>query len=261
MHAKPSGPAAFDPAAGDLVNILGDLVVPSGIAYALFALGLLAAIWRRTRPASWPLLAASGCVTLLFSSGMVAAALMSPLEYGHPTLHDPQSAPQARHIVVLTGWATDDADMPLTGRMGSSAAYRVLLALELFEARPDCDVIVSGDLTTANIMGEALVKLGVPAQKLRLETGSRSTADSAAHLAPIVGRDGFFLVTSAGHLPRSIEAMRRHGLTAIAAPTDHKMSKDWRRAELGPAPGSLAVSDLAIHEYLGIVWYRLRAAG
>jgi uncharacterized SAM-binding protein YcdF (DUF218 family) len=240
--------------------MLGDLVVPSGLAYVLFVLGLLSAIWQRSRRASWPLLAIAGCVTLLFSSGMTAAALMSPLEYGYPTLHDPGTFPQARHIVVLTGWATNDADMPLTGRMGSSAAYRVLLALELFEERPDCDIIVSGSSKTANIMGEALRKLGVPAQKLRLETQSNDTGASAAHLLPLVGRDEFFLVTSAGHLPRAIEAMRRLSLSPIAAPTDHKMPKDWRRADWIPAPGSLEVSDLAVHEYLGIVWYRLRAA-
>jgi uncharacterized SAM-binding protein YcdF (DUF218 family) len=193
-----------------------------------------------------------------FSSGMVAAALMSPLEYAYPTLHDPRSHPEARHIVVLTGWATDDPDMPLTGRLNWSSAYRVLLALEIAHERPDCDVIVSGGKTAANLMGQALEKLGIPRGKLRIEAGGDSTADSARLLRPFVGSDPFFLVTSGGHMPRSMEEMQREGFTAIPAPTDHQLPRDWRHADWKPTPTSLYASDLAIHEYQSRLWRRLR---
>lgn len=242
------------------MRALATLALPSGIAILLFAFGLLAYFFARTRKASWWLLAASGGVTLFFSSGMTAAALMSPLEYEYPAVHDPAKYPDATHIVVLTGWAADDPAMPLTGRLGTSAAYRVLMALELHHDRPDCDVIVSGDPTTARIMGEALVKLGVPASQLRLEDASFTTGESAANLRPLVGNDSFFLVTSAGHLPRAIAAISKQGLVAIPVPTDHQLPQDWRRAEARPAPSTLVISDLAVHEYLGRLWYRLRGA-
>jgi uncharacterized SAM-binding protein YcdF (DUF218 family) len=243
------------------LHVLANLALPSGVALLLFILGLVSRAWWRTRVASWWLLAASGAVTVMFSSGMTAAALMSPLEYRHPTLLEPTKFPAAKHIVVLTGWATDDADMPLSGRMGTSAAYRVLMALELHRDRPDCAVIVTGDPTTAGVMGDTLRKLGVPDAKLRLETESYTTADSAAHLPALVGRDEFFLVTSAGHMPRALGALATHGLAPIPAPTDHQMPRDWRKAELRPAPNTLVVSDLAIHEYLGRLWYRMRGTG
>lgn len=242
------------------MRVLADLILPSSAAFALFALGILTYFFARARRASWWLLAASGAVTLVFSSGMTAAALMSPLEYQYAAVHQPAAYPQARHIVVLTGWAADDPDMPLTGRMSASSAYRVLMALELHRDRPDCDVIVSGDETTARIMAEALVKIGIPANLLRLEDRSLTTAASATHLRTLVGGDPFFLVTSAGHLPRSIAAMEKAGLGAIAVPTDHQLPRDWRRAALRPSPSSLTVSDLAVHEYLGRLWYRLRGS-
>jgi uncharacterized SAM-binding protein YcdF (DUF218 family) len=242
------------------VRALADLILPSNAAGALFALGILAYLFASTRRASWWLLATSGVVTLVFSSGMTAAALMSPLEYQYDSVHQPTAYPQAKHIVVLTGWAADDPAMPLTGRLSASSAYRVLMALELHRDRPDCDVIVSGDETTARIMGAALVKIGVPVERLRLEDRSPTTAASAAHLKPLVGGDQFFLVTSAGHLPRSIAAMEKAGLAAIAVPTDHQLPRDWRRAALPPSPSSLTVSDLAVHEYLGRLWYQLRSA-
>jgi uncharacterized SAM-binding protein YcdF (DUF218 family) len=185
---------------------------------------------------------------------MVAAALMSPLEDAYPTGHDGRTHPDARHIVVLTGWAAEDPAMPLTGRFSPASAYRVLMALELRRDRPDCDVIVSGDRQTARIMGEALEKLGVPHEQLRLEDGGQSTADSARLLPPLVADDAFFLVTSAGHLPRSMEEMKRAGLNAVPVPTDHQLPRNWRNADWKPSPTSLYTSELAIHEYLGRAW-------
>lgn len=241
------------------MGLLASLLSPTGLAIALLICGLLAAFWRRRPGVSWTLLAASGIVLTVFSSGMVAAALMSPLEYAYPTLQDPRAHPEARHIVVLTGWAGDDPAMPLTGRLSPSSAYRVLMALELLRDRPDCDVIISGDRQTARIMGESLEKLGVPREKLRLEDGGSSTADSARFLPSLVAKDVFFLVTSAGHLPRSMEEMKRAGLNALPVPTDHQLPRDWRRADWKPTPTSLYTSELALHEYLGRAWRRIRS--
>lgn len=241
------------------MGLLASVLSPSGFAVTLLVCGLLAVFWRRRPGVSWTLLALSGITVTLFSSGMVAAALMSPLEYAYPRLEDARSHPAAKHIVVLTAWAGDDPAMPLTGRFSPSGAYRALMTLELWRERPDCDVIVSGDSKTARITGEALEKLGIPPEKLRLEDGGSSTADSARLLAPIVATDEFFLITSAGHLPRSMEEMKRSGLIPIPVPTDHQLPKDWKRADWKPSPMSLYTSDLAIHEYLGRAWRNLRS--
>ena len=238
------------------MSILTALVLPSGVALILLLLGLLAAL-RRQKRVSWALLAASGTVTLVFSSGMVAAALMSPLEYAYPTAR-PDRHPEARHIVVLTGWAAEDQDMPLTGRLNVSSAYRVLLALEIARARPDCDIVVSGARTTARVMARAIEELGIPRARILIEGDGDSTADSAALLRPIVGGTPFFLVTSAGHMPRSMAAMARHGLDPIAAPTEHQLPRRWERADWKPTPASLQVSDLAVHEYLARLWEAMR---
>jgi uncharacterized SAM-binding protein YcdF (DUF218 family) len=241
------------------MSLLAGLLSPTGFAIALLVCGLLAALWRRRPGVSTALLAASGIVVTVFSSGMVAAALISPLEYAYPTVLDARARPEARHIVVLTGYAADDPAMPLTGRFNASSAYRVLMTLELHRDRPDCDVIVSGDRRTARIMGEALEKLGVPREKLRLEDDGASTADSARLLGPLVAKDAFFLVTSAGHVPRSMEEMQAAGLNAVPAPTDHQLPRDWRRADWKPSPTSLYASELAIHEYLGRAWRWLKS--
>lgn len=242
-----------------MTSIVGTMLTPSGLAYGLFVLGLVCALAANRRHLSWALLAASGAITVVSSSGTVAALLMSPLEYEYPALHDAGAYPAVEQIVVLTGYAADDKDMPLTGRLNYASAYRVLLALELYRDCPKCRVVVSGGPETATVMGEALVRLGLPEQKLQLETASNTTAESAANLRPLL-REPFFLVTSSGHLRRSMAVLKRYGLQPIAAPTDYQGPKNWRDAPLIPSPQSLAASDLAVHEYLGSWWYRLKGA-
>ena len=121
-------------------------------------------------------------------------------------------------------------------------------------------MIVSGNSITAKIMGEVLVELGLNPKLLRLEDRSRTTAQSSQNLQSLMHDEPFFLVTSAGHMPRSIDVMRKAKLRATPVPTDHQMPRRWTSARLAPSPDSLRVSDLAVHEYLGRLWYRLRGS-
>ena len=243
-----------------MASIIGAMLVPSGLAYLLFALGLLTALKQRWRKLSWALLASSGAITLVFSTGSVATALLSPLEYEYPAVHDTRIHRHIRHIVVLTGYAADDPDMPLTGRLHWASAFRVLMALQLkHDGCSSCEVIVSGEPGTAKVMGESLVALGLPKDRLTLETDSLTTADSATNLHALL-KEPFFLVTSAGHLRRSLAVLRKQGLQPIPVPTDYQGPKDWRDADEHPSPQSLMTSDLAVHEYIGLFWYRLKGA-
>jgi len=240
------------------VEIISMLVVPSGVAYLLFCAGFITRLIPRTRTWSWPLLAVGALVTLLFSAGKTAAALSSPLEYEYPSVQDARKFPEAKRIVVLSAWAADDPDMPVTGRLNASAAFRVLMALELHRQRPDLDIVLSGGKVTAKVMADALIATGVPAERIVIEDVSRFTSESVELLVPIVHDEPFLLVTSAGHMRRALAAFHRRKLAPIPVPTDYQMPRDWKGAELVPRPLSLETSDLAMHEYVGLLWYRLR---
>jgi uncharacterized SAM-binding protein YcdF (DUF218 family) len=234
------------------------LVLPSGIVYTLAILGLLAAAWHRSRRFSPWLLGGSAAVLLVFSSGMVASALMSPLEYAFPSVHSAAQFPQVRNIVVLTGYAADDPDMPLTGRLHYTSAQRVTMTLQMARSCANCRVIVSGAPETAKVMGEVLVELGLPRANLVLEDRSATTADSAANLVALLRDEECFLVTSAGHMLRARGVMTKAGLRTVPVPTDHQGPRRWWQGSFSPSPESLTVSDLAVHEYVGRLWYHLR---
>jgi uncharacterized SAM-binding protein YcdF (DUF218 family) len=69
-------------------------------------------------------------------------------------------------------------------------------------------------------------------------------------------------------MPRALAAFRHQGIDAIAAPTDFTpgLGEDSRGAlsklevdalEPLPNPGSLDESSAALHEYIGLIQYRL----
>ena len=68
------------------------------------------------------------------------------------------------------------------------------------------------------------------------------------------------LVTSAVHMPRAMALFRRRGAQPIPAPTHH-MTLDVPGvacASSSPRPGALDEVDAGVHEYLGMVWSKLR---
>ena len=66
-----------------------------------------------------------------------------------------------------------------------------------------------------------------------------------------------FLVTFAGHMRRAVGVFRKKGVVTIPAPTDYMLPRSAWHASWTTSAVHLQASDLAVHEYLGIAWYRL----
>ena len=219
--------------------------------------GLVALVFRQSRGWAWLPLGAAGAIYLVFSNGLVATLLMRPLEYAYPALKNPASHPEARTIVVLTGYAARDRNLPLSSRLNSTSAFRVIESAFIFAKRPDCKVIVSGSPAAASIMAGHLRQLGVPDASLTVDRGSSSTVDSALRVSQRTEGASVFLVTSAGHMPRAVASFLKQGVKTIPAPTDYRLPREVRRASWTQSPTHLRISDLAAREYLALAWYRL----
>lgn len=108
----------------------------------------------------------------------------------------------------------------------------------------------------ARIAGEQ----GIDESDLVIEDRSRDTEDEAVFLKPLLGEAPFVLVTSAYHMPRSMALFRKLGMAQLPAPTGHliKNAPSIIQGIFCPDSTYLYRSKLAIHEYLGIVWSKLR---
>jgi uncharacterized SAM-binding protein YcdF (DUF218 family) len=239
-----------------MIGILKALVLPSNICFLLAAIGLALCVHVRTRKAALITLASAGVLLVTFSCGKTATWLLSPLEYAYPRVPD-QAAP-VRAIVVLAAYAANDPDMSLGDRPNSASLYRVVESALLWQRCHECVVIVTGGSPTTNVLAELLVLLGVPRTQVRLDSDAADTSKSAVNMRRLLGDTPFYLVTSAGHMPRSMAVFTAAGTRPLPAPTDHRLPKNVAQAEWHLSAFHLECSDLAMHERFGMWWYRLR---
>jgi uncharacterized SAM-binding protein YcdF (DUF218 family) len=97
----------------------------------------------------------------------------------------------------------------------------------------------------------------------RVETAARDTHQNAVYSARILRAEGVrrvLLVTHAMHMPRAVEAFERAGLQVVPAPT--AFYSRGKQSMLGwlPSAAGMYRSYYAMHEWIGLLWYRLRAA-
>ena len=59
-------------------------------------------------------------------------------------------------------------------------------------------------------------------------------AAAALQVTPLINNNAFFLVTSAGHMPRAIGTFKKLNMTAVPAPTEFQLPEDYERAPLSP---------------------------
>jgi uncharacterized SAM-binding protein YcdF (DUF218 family) len=233
--------------------------MPSQIVLFFFMAGALAWFMPRFRSWSTGFFAAALLIGIVFSSNKVAQSLLQPLERAYPAWTAEQSGlVDLENIVVLTAWSGKDASLTAGMLLNDSSAFRVLTAAALWRRQPSAHIIISGLPRVADDMADALVSLGVPRANITTERESGNTRESAIHCARLVAGTRFALVTSAGHMPRSMGLFARQGLDPLPVPTDYRLPGTWGGLAWLPSPRGLAASDLAVHEYLGLAWYRLR---
>jgi uncharacterized SAM-binding protein YcdF (DUF218 family) len=144
----------------------------------------------------------------------------------------------------------------------------VLEGARLFDALAHPWVIVSGGIVEANrrtpeaeVLENALVRLGVPRDRMLLEDQSRTTREQAVNCAAIVrarSLDPIVLVTSPDHMPRALDAFREAGIRAIpsAAALLPRPPADVLR-RLKPNSATLMQSEWGMYECLARVFYRV----
>jgi uncharacterized SAM-binding protein YcdF (DUF218 family) len=73
----------------------------------------------------------------------------------------------------------------------------------------------------------------------------------------LIGDEPFILVTSATHMPRAMMLFESLGLNPIPAPTNFYKTES-NSFFIAPEVESFNISRIAIHEYIGILWSKIR---
>ena len=259
------------------------LVYPLGLCFLLAAVGLALTGWGRaprSRTWGWRLLAAGLVILYLASNTLLTGLLIRSLER---QVLPPDPLPRADGVIVLGGGITSRV-WPRSGPEVNEAGDRLLHGANIVrEGLADWMVCSGGSgeialavQTEAEAMQEMLAWLGVKPEQIILDLRSRTTYENAVESLPLVrdrGAKSVLLVTSAAHMPRSLAVFRGQArrlgmedLEIIPAPCDFleidpEKRPPWyfRLAQgLVPSAESLDRSTRMMHEYYGLVAYRLR---
>jgi len=239
-----------------MMTVVKYLLLPSNLIFVSLSAGLLLLCSRATRSWGNYLTGFALCLYLLFGTGPVAFLLLGHLEY-QIVPATAQERHRVRTLVVLTGHAEPDPDIPLSSRVNSTSAIRLLEVLNQSHLEPDLNIIVSGGGGVPEIMRDVLVSSGVPEQRIRVDANSLSTYESAKNLSSMVGTMPFLLVTSAGHMPRAMGVFLKAGGDPRPVPTHYMTRRNWLAIQYLPKLSHLEYSDLAVFEYSALVWYRI----
>lgn len=246
-----------------LSALAGAVLLPPLNLLLLCAAGL--ALRRRCPRLGNLLLAVGAALLLALSTRAGALLLVRPLEDRYPPLADPG---QAQAIVILGAGRLSQA--PEYGRL-DAASMNGLKRLEYgawLHRKTGLPILVTGGNPDGSPESEAALMarvlqqdFGVPTrwQEGRSNNTSDNAALSAAMLKP-AGIERVLLVTDAIHMPRAMRSFAAAGLQASAAATLYASAGRPLLTDYLPGAGNLQLASYAMHEWLGMLWYRLRYA-
>jgi uncharacterized SAM-binding protein YcdF (DUF218 family) len=259
-----------------LKKFISGFLVPSTVCLLLLAAGL-ALLWFTRRQRLGKILASVGFgLALLFGSPILSELLITPLESRHPPLHpEPHARAQLkaagiespRWIVVLSGGHVVDPRVPPSGQVGTAALARVVEGIRLHRMFPGSKLLLSGGLggeggtpRHADLLGAVADVCAVDKGAVLLHRSGWDTEEEAQTITPVVGPEPFLLVTSASHMPRAMALFRKRGARPIAASAFlYTMDEPgFAAGDLVPSPSALNTSNAGMHEYIGLVWSKLR---
>lgn len=253
-----------------LYSLLLKLLYPTSLCLLLLA---ATAVFRKRRILSRVCFGLAVAVLVVCGNGWLAGALTKHLEWQHLP---PNPVPQADGILILGGGIVSRIPPRPTIEV-AEAGDRVLYGAYLYRQGRAPRIICTGGIATGGVgvrpgsedMAEFLEMLGIPKDAIITETKSTNTREHARNLYPLLQNRGFkrvLLVTSAMHMPRSVGVFKRlcPGIEFIPAPTDFQVAEripaPWyhQLTDFIPTPRHLVAFSEVMHEYLGMVYYKMR---
>jgi uncharacterized SAM-binding protein YcdF (DUF218 family) len=244
-------------------KLVAPFILPPGIfILALLLSGVFLIFWHRRKIGIFNLVV--GLLFWIFCSAPFSNFLMRGLE---SEFQIPQKV-KGDVIVLLGGGSINDVpDFSGYGIPTDRMVGRIVTAVRL-QKYLNIPIIVSSGKTRKNrssgafIAKRFLIDLGVEEGQIVIEEKSRDTHENAKYTREICLKSGYknpILVTSASHLKRSLLAFRKVGIDIIPYPANFRSGsiKNHELYSYLPHSSSLMTTSIALHEYLGILFYNL----
>lgn len=196
---------------------------------------------------------------ILIGSGLLPYYLLKPLQASFIDLPSPKW--RKNNAIILLGGGTIQLPGAKIYNPGTFAYSRIYKTAELYfscKRYHACKIIISGgpinhtEKSDALVYEKALMKLSIPQDDFILELNSSDTQTNAQFVNAILEKSSFdqiVLVTSGIHMKRATLWFAHFGIDAIPVISDYSHPY-FNVMSLG---NNFALTDFALHEYLGIV--------
>lgn len=242
-------------------DLLAAALLPPFSLVILLGAGI--AIHRRKPRLAMSLILVSTAALYALSTPWVGGLLLKSLEISAPV--DPARL-QADAIVVLSGGRRMASPEYGGDTLNGISLERLRYAVRLHRAT-GLPLLVTGGRPGGGTLAEGQIL----AQVLRddygieprwVEDAALTTWDNAHLSAPLLEKSGvgrIALVTHAWHLRRAVPRFEAQGLEVVPAGTQFASTGLDGVLDLLPTSAGLRDSSFALHEWLGILWYKLRS--
>jgi uncharacterized SAM-binding protein YcdF (DUF218 family) len=263
-----SGRRVGNSAQGRVAAIVKRFFIPGSMTFLIvgFAVGV-GLLNFGGRPLQWGRVWLTSLLGLywLLSLPVTAHALIQHLRHRYGTIATGQDTASARILVVVGNGAVHyrAGDLRID-QLTRRSAFCVFEAARLYRLiDPAWLVATGGDAETdehakteAELIRDELVRFQVPANRILLESTSRTTEEQVKNVARLLEHHALdapiLVVTTGAHMPRVMKMFDNQRIKAIASVTPELRYDDertaWRRWY--PSAAALRGSESAIYEYL-----------
>ena len=244
------------------------LIDPLTISFALIGFSLLWSWWKHPDARKGLKTIVLAFLLAWIASTKVAAYFAAGLLEWHypPVLEMPADA---EAIVLLSGGASPPTDFLPETRPTCDTLRRCRAAAQLYHTEP-CPIIACGGSVNTNpetdklahVLQEELVRMGVDENDILLEESSLDTYHNAVEAKRILDEQGWsrvVMVTDGTHLVRAQMCFTKRGADVIPAAAHYAtLRAPYRVADFLPSTDGVNIASAALHELVGIVWYKIR---
>ncbi len=249
-----------------LKKIIANFFSPVSLSLEITVAGLLLLYLTSKQKTGKALVLIGVSLLAVCSYTLTSDILIDPIIKKYPSYeyYQSKSNQKPKIVVVLGAGHSIDSSMPITSRIDNDALIRLVEGIRIYRMLNEGKLLLSGGsepgtMSSAQDMAQLARDLGVNDKDIIMESKSLDTADEAHIISSMIGEERFVLVTSSAHMPRSIALFKKLGMNPIPAPTRSIEEKLLYRTPnlFFPSSINLQKSEMAFHEYLGIIWAKL----
>lgn len=238
---------------------------PGNVLLMVLCLGAVL-VFRRRDKLGRRLLAFAAILSFIVAIVPIGINLLIILENRFPEV---RQLPEKVDGIIVLGGVIDEVVTKSRGQISiGGAVERLTEFAALSKKYPNAKLVFtsgSGKLLTQNIkegdaVGPFLDILGVDLNRVQIENQSRNTYENALMSKQMVNpgpQETWILITSAFHMPRTVGIFRQIGWKVMPYPVDFGFTSEPVLTPTFNLIGGYGFLSRAIHEWLGLVFYRL----